>query len=203
MVFICISGILGLLQSKWSQEDIRNAIFTTLNGRHFAFLDDHWQMRRIRRLFVKCAAVLYFSIGLIVAALSPLVFIFAIAVLELLLQEYPQSEYSDAVGAWGMYHPNEHHHCWKAFSIITLRSQNGPRRLTREFAGTTVGATLVLLATILAAYQSVCSSPIELRVSFICCPGFSSGPNTFHNEKDWKSGDISFRRFTGHSLIWS
>lgn len=103
MVFICISGLFGLLSSRWSPEHIRHAIFTSLNGTKTANPTSTNRTQAPRKLFAKSIALLFFSTGLILTALAPIFFVLAVIVFEVFLLEYPQIERTDAVGAWGMF----------------------------------------------------------------------------------------------------
>lgn len=101
LTFVLVSGVFGIFESFWSQEDVRNGIFTYINKKQFTSLGNRPKARTTQLGFAKVTASAVFSLGIIVTILAPAVFIFAVVVFELYLQDFPYSEHSDAVGAWG------------------------------------------------------------------------------------------------------
>lgn len=50
----------------------------------------------------KSIAAFVFLLSILVTILAPIIFVLGVVCFELWLFDYPQSEQSDAVGAWGM-----------------------------------------------------------------------------------------------------
>ncbi|KAF4629371.1 hypothetical protein G7Y89_g8776 [Cudoniella acicularis] len=122
MAFIVISGIIGILGSRWSQEEVRNAIFRVLNAdardwivvlfegeRETALLKKfHWEnpdtkmtlWKRFRYFYAKCTATWFFLTAMLTTILCPPFFVSMIIANEFVVQYIPVSEHSDAVGAW-------------------------------------------------------------------------------------------------------
>lgn len=100
LTFVLVSGVFGVFESFWSQEDVRNGIFTFINRKRF-HPGNRPKARTTQLGFAKFVASAIFSLGIIVTILAPAVFIFSVVVFELYLLDFPYSEHSDAVGAWG------------------------------------------------------------------------------------------------------
>ncbi|KFY46373.1 hypothetical protein V495_02527 [Pseudogymnoascus sp. VKM F-4514 (FW-929)] len=123
LAFITINGAIGVLESYYSQSEVRNAIFRVCNAdlrlwikvlfegeRQDSFLRQSnresvrihkTKRKRVRFLFAKTMATMFYLLAILLSVLCPVVFITSVISSEILIQNYPPSEHSDAVGAWG------------------------------------------------------------------------------------------------------
>ncbi|KFX92083.1 hypothetical protein O988_07435 [Pseudogymnoascus sp. VKM F-3808] len=123
LAFITINGAIGVLESFYSQSEVRNGIFRLCNadlrmwikvlfegerqehllnkfGRQSAGLLKT-KRKRVRFLFAKAMATMFYLLAILLTVLCPVVFITSVITSEILIQNYPPSEHSDAIGAWG------------------------------------------------------------------------------------------------------
>ena len=125
LVFVLIQGFLGVLQSQFTQQEVRNLIFRFLYlaPKDFVvlFLQGERKRRwltklklgpaeqdtdkntigwRIRLEFARLVAGGSFVLAVIFAVISPAIFVTTAVANELYIGYYPISEQSDAVGAW-------------------------------------------------------------------------------------------------------
>lgn len=98
LAFIILHGTVGILTCRSSQAGVRNFVFRCLNkgatGSRKTFL------RKLQTFFAKLVAANFYIFATFGAFLCPIVFVGTIVVNELLVNIFPVSEHSDAVGAW-------------------------------------------------------------------------------------------------------
>ena len=122
--FALVQGVLSLLSIQSSPIQVRNAIFRIFNADGAAIVGFFFQgerrkrmlqrlhiqdaatagkdtiYRKIRRFFAKLSATTYLVITVLGAIVYPAVFIVTIVLNEFVVDQFPVSETSDAVGAW-------------------------------------------------------------------------------------------------------
>ena len=124
--FIFVQGALGVLESQFTQAEVRNIIFRFLYlapKDYFILLLKGERRRRwlrrlrlgsaaeetnkesvlwmLRRFFAKMVAASIFGVGICFVLICPAVFVTSAVANELFITEFPVSEHSDAIGAWG------------------------------------------------------------------------------------------------------
>jgi len=123
-IFALVQGALSLLSIQSSPIQVRNAIFKIFNADRAAIVGFFFRGERRRRIlqrshirnattgrnvttfrkmqlyFAKLSATTYLVITVLGAIVYPAVFIVTIVLNELVVDRYPVSEQSDAVGAW-------------------------------------------------------------------------------------------------------
>lgn len=121
--FIVCHGIIGLLESRYSQHQVRNAVFRFCYAERRMWVkvlfegkrqdeylkrfhiehhgDDTRLHRRLQYAFAKFVAASFYIVALVGLLVSPIVLIATVVSTELILQILPASEHSDAIGAWG------------------------------------------------------------------------------------------------------
>ncbi|KAE8443917.1 hypothetical protein EG329_001227 [Mollisiaceae sp. DMI_Dod_QoI] len=123
LVFIAIYGVMGLIVSRFNPDEVRNGIFRFFNSdlrlwlkvlfegdrearalNYFKVQEKDtrrtiWKM--CKYCFAKLIATLFSLTAGATAIICPAVFVSTVVANEILLQAYPVSEFSDAVGAWG------------------------------------------------------------------------------------------------------
>ncbi|KFY14814.1 hypothetical protein V492_02399 [Pseudogymnoascus sp. VKM F-4246] len=123
LLFITVNGAIGVLESYYSQSEVRNAIFRVLNADLRLWIkvlfegereDDmlrrlsrvepktvETKRKRIRYYIAKSVAASFYIVAIFLSLICPAVFISSIVTSELFIQTFPPSEHSDAIGAWG------------------------------------------------------------------------------------------------------
>lgn len=123
-LFTLVQGALSLLSIQSSPIQVRNAIFRILNADEAVILGFFFRgerrkrmlrwlhiqdatttrndtiYRKIRRFFAKLSATTYLIITVVGAIVYPAVFIVTIVLNEIVVDQYPVSEDSGALGAW-------------------------------------------------------------------------------------------------------
>ena len=97
LCFITAQGIFGLLEISYTQAQIRNKIFLLLGGRS-SYDTRRGLISKARFRFAKLIALSFFLCPVIVAIVSPAVFISSVVVNEINTWNFPSSERNDAVG---------------------------------------------------------------------------------------------------------
>ena len=125
LVFVVLQGILGILESQFTQQEVRNLIFRCLYlaPKDFVVLllkgerKRRWLAKlgmgpaeesvnkdtvpwKIRWQLARFAAAASFAFAAILAVMCPAIFVTTAVANELYVGDYPVSEHSDAVGAW-------------------------------------------------------------------------------------------------------
>ena len=112
LVFALVQGIVALLQGNYSQQQVRDWIYRLLsmkgrnvfNKRESVFLTPQQQhqnfYREGRHWFAKIVAASYYVISVVTLVLYFPVFALTIAISEVLVGDFPESEHSDSIGAW-------------------------------------------------------------------------------------------------------
>jgi hypothetical protein len=122
LTFIIVNGGFGILESQFTQEEVRNAIFRVLNadarmwikvifeGEREDKLLEQFHLRnpdtrptmwkKCRYVFAKGVATIFSLSAMLLILLAPLLLLATIILNEIVLQAFPASEHSDAVGAW-------------------------------------------------------------------------------------------------------
>lgn len=127
LVFIVVQGILGLLESQFTQAQVRNLVFRVLYAepRDFIILlfEGERQEKLLKKLGMQNAstkpqtslrwrlqfqiarliAAAFFIFALFFAILAIAVFVTNVVTNEINVASWPVSEYSDAVGAWSIW----------------------------------------------------------------------------------------------------
>lgn len=123
--FIVIYGAMGIIISRFSPDEVRNGIFRFFNSdlrlwlkvifegdrehRALSYFgvqqkdDRRTVWRKVKYIFAKLMAT---SFSLTVGAtviICPAVFVSSVVANEIVIQSYPVSEHSDAIGAWGQW----------------------------------------------------------------------------------------------------
>ncbi|KFY79006.1 hypothetical protein V499_01956 [Pseudogymnoascus sp. VKM F-103] len=141
LAFITVNGAIGVLESYYSQSEVRNAIFRLCNAdlrlwikvlfagereekllKRYSRQDKNMKetmRKKIRFHIAKAIAAMFYLSAIFLSVICPIIFISSIISNEIYIQTFPPSEHSDAVGAWG---------AW-------------------------VGATLVILAAVIEKYN--------------------------------------------------
>lgn len=123
LCFIAIYGVMGLLISRYSPAEVRNGIFRFCNSDLRLWLKVIFEGEREERalsyflvrekdtrrtvwkkckyVFAKTMATSFSLTAGATAIICPAVFVSTVIANEFMIQTYPVSEYSDAVGAWG------------------------------------------------------------------------------------------------------
>lgn len=123
LAFITINGAIGVLESYYSQSEVRNAIFRICNAdlrlwikvlfegerekqilRRYSREDKSMKettRKKIRYHIAKATAASFYMLAISLSVLCPIVFITSVITSEIYIQTFPPSEHSDAVGAWG------------------------------------------------------------------------------------------------------
>lgn len=123
LAFITINGAIGVLESYYSQSEVRNALFRVFNAdlrlwikvlfegereeemlRRAGVEDQDMKettWKNIRYFIAKAIAALFYLLAIFLSLICPIVFILSIIVNEIFIQTFPPSEHSDAIGAWG------------------------------------------------------------------------------------------------------
>lgn len=118
---IVLYGAFGLLHNQFSLREMRNLLlrFCDMHPRELKSL---WTMargkernprsiscinestrtglRKMQRCFAKTVALLFFLLGLFLTSICPFIFLSIVVLGELDMEQYPESEGNDAVGAW-------------------------------------------------------------------------------------------------------
>ncbi|OBT71254.1 hypothetical protein VF21_09484 [Pseudogymnoascus sp. 05NY08] len=123
LAFITINGAIGVLESYYSQSEVRNAIFRVCNadlrlwikvlfegkreeellkqyGREDKNMEETTR-KKIRYHVAKAIAAMFYVLAIFLSVICPIVFITSVISSEILIQTIPPSEHSDAIGAWG------------------------------------------------------------------------------------------------------
>lgn len=133
--FAIVQGLLAVLHSQSTQEQVRNRIFRILSADSHSvisyFLKGERERKIIKKfrleqyprkdsfywrgrfLVAKTVAAAYVVLTLLGVILYPAVFILTVVAIEILLGSLPVSEQSDAIGAWDL---------WTAAAFIVLSS---------------------------------------------------------------------------------
>ena len=98
LAFIILHGAVGILTCRSSQAGVRNALFRLLNGRAAGL--QKTTLRKLQTFSAKFVAANFYIFAILGASICPMVFVVTIVVNELLINTFPVSEHSDAVGAW-------------------------------------------------------------------------------------------------------
>ena len=110
--FALLQGLIALLQGSYTQKQVRDWIFRVVsmkghgarNLRSSVFLSAEQQggsrSSRGRFLLGKILAAAYYLMTIVTLILYLPVFVLTIAVSEILVADYPESEHSDSIGAW-------------------------------------------------------------------------------------------------------
>ena len=150
--FAIVQGLLAVLHSQSTQEQVRNRIFRILSADSHSVISYFFKGERERKiierfhleqyprkdsfywrgrfLVAKTVAATYVVLTLLGVILYPAVFILTVVAIEILLGSLPASEQSDAIGAWGP---------WTAAAFIVLSSaiaryhSTWVQRLSSEF----------------------------------------------------------------------
>ncbi|KFZ23728.1 hypothetical protein V502_01793 [Pseudogymnoascus sp. VKM F-4520 (FW-2644)] len=123
LAFITINGAIGVLESYYSQSEVRNAIFRVCNADRKLwirvlfegereekllkrFSSDDKSMKettgkKIRYHIAKAIAAMFYLLAIFLSVICPVVFITSVVTSEIFIQTFPPSEHSDAIGAWG------------------------------------------------------------------------------------------------------
>ena len=124
MFISIVYGIMGLLQSQFTQTQMRNLVFRLLNAHPRTILsllrllvtrerkrflststlkrkNKSSLPRKVQFMVAKYIAATMFTLALLVVALCPLLLVVTIIDNEIFLSWFPVSEHHDAVGAWG------------------------------------------------------------------------------------------------------
>ncbi|KAL5346455.1 hypothetical protein ACLOAV_008726 [Pseudogymnoascus australis] len=123
LAFITINGAIGVLESYYSQSEVRNAIFRVCNAdlrlwikvlfegereekllRRYSREDKSMKEttgKKIRYHIAKATAASFYLLAIFLSVICPIVFISSVITSEIYIQTFPPSEHSDAVGAWG------------------------------------------------------------------------------------------------------
>lgn len=123
LAFIAINGAIGVLESYYSQSEVRNAIFRVCNADLRLWIkvlfegerEDRLLKRlsredksmkettgkKIRYHIAKAIAAMFYLLAIFLSVICPVVFITSVVTSEIFIQTFPPSEHSDAVGAWG------------------------------------------------------------------------------------------------------
>ena len=102
LIFIFGHGILGLLEVKFTQAELRNKVFLVIGGKS-SYSDRAGFASKARYYIAKAIASLFFIFAIAVAIVSPAVFTFSVVINEIKVWGYPVSERSDNVGQWSSY----------------------------------------------------------------------------------------------------
>ena len=97
LCFITVQGIIGLLEIRFTQAEIRSKIFLLLGGRS-SYDRRRGLASRARFHFAKLTALSLYLCAVMVAIVSPAIFISSVIVNEINTWDYPSSERNDAVG---------------------------------------------------------------------------------------------------------
>ncbi len=125
LAFIVVQGLLGLIESQFTQAEVRNLVFRALYAepRDFIILlfDGQRQDRWLKKLGMqnpspktsrrwkfqyqaaRLIAATFFATAIAFAIVCPAVFVTSVVTNEFYLTYYPLSEHSDAVGAWSIW----------------------------------------------------------------------------------------------------
>jgi len=101
-IFIFGHGILGLLEIKFTQAELRNKVFLIFGGKS-SYSDRAGFVSEARYYIAKAIATLSFIFAIAVAIMTPAVFTISVIINEINVWGYPVSERSDAVGQWSTY----------------------------------------------------------------------------------------------------
>ncbi|KFY32624.1 hypothetical protein V493_00022 [Pseudogymnoascus sp. VKM F-4281 (FW-2241)] len=123
LVFITVNGAIGVLESYYSQSEVRNAIFRVFNSdlrlwikvmfegvreeellRRYGLEDMDMKettWKKVRYHIAKGIAALFYLLAIFLSIICPIVFITSVISSEIYIQAFPPSEHSDAIGAWG------------------------------------------------------------------------------------------------------
>ncbi|KFY19875.1 hypothetical protein V491_04150 [Pseudogymnoascus sp. VKM F-3775] len=123
LVYITINGAIGVLESYYSQSEVRNAIFRVCNAdlrlwikvlfegeredellKKYGLEDkdmEETKWKKIRYHIAKTIAALFYLSAIFLSVICPVVFITSVISGEIFIQAFPHSEHSDAIGAWG------------------------------------------------------------------------------------------------------
>ena len=96
LCFITVQGILGLLEIRSTQAQIRSKIFLLLGGK--SSYSRRGPASKARFHFAKLTALSLYLCAVMVAIMSPAVFISCVIINEINTWDYPGSERYDAVG---------------------------------------------------------------------------------------------------------
>jgi hypothetical protein len=125
LIFALGQGLIALVQGDKTQQQVRDWLYrvlsmktrNTFNKRESVFLSADQQQtntyRKGRHWTAKIIAAAYYFLNIVTAVLYLPVFILTVAVGEILVADMPESEHSDAVGAWTP---------WLSVAIIALGS---------------------------------------------------------------------------------
>ena len=97
LIFVSGQGVLGLIEVKFTQADVRNWMFRHLAG-PVPRLKRQTFKSKLSYHFAKWTAAGFFMAAIVVAAICPLVFASSVIVYEIVTWGYPVSEYFDAIG---------------------------------------------------------------------------------------------------------
>ena len=97
LIFVGGQGILGLIEVKFTQAEVRNWMFRLFAG-PVPRSERQTFKSKLSYYFAKWTAAGFFMSAIVVAVICPLVFASCIIVNEIVTWGYPASEYYDAVG---------------------------------------------------------------------------------------------------------
>ncbi|CZR58194.1 uncharacterized protein PAC_08085 [Phialocephala subalpina] len=161
LAFIAIYGIMGLIVSRWSPDEVRNGIFRFCNSDIRLWIkvifqgkrEAHWLAKfnltkkrdeivpfkkkslwkKCKYIWAKTIATLFSLTAGATAIICPAVFVSSVVANEILLQSYPVSEHSDAVGAWGT---------WVGAALVLIAA------VINKYAGSWVRTLKVVVTTL-------------------------------------------------------
>ncbi|KAL9599314.1 MAG: hypothetical protein Q9219_003941 [cf. Caloplaca sp. 3 TL-2023] len=97
IIFVLVQGVLGLLQSHWSQRNVRNSLFTRLApGENVQPSTSTGAQFMSAKVF----AAAFYLFSVIMAICCPAFFVINLVIQETLLFNYPISEPYSSVGQW-------------------------------------------------------------------------------------------------------
>lgn len=95
--FIILQGLLGLIQTNFTQAEFRNNLFLLLGGQK-PYVERSNTRSKARYHAARCIALSFFAGSTTVALIAPAIFISSLIINEIVAFGYPVGESSDAVG---------------------------------------------------------------------------------------------------------
>ena len=102
LIFVGGQGILGLIEVKFTQAEVRNWMFRLLAG-PVPRSERQTFGSKLSYHFAKWVAAGFFMAAIVVATICPLVFASSIIVNEIVTWGYPMGENYDAIGQWSIW----------------------------------------------------------------------------------------------------
>ena len=99
IIFAIVQGILGLIQSRWSQRTVRNYLFSRLAPSSPKTRSSSFRTKA-QWTTAKMMAATYYLLSVLMAICCPAFFVSNLVVQEILLFNYPISEPYTSVGQW-------------------------------------------------------------------------------------------------------